>query len=124
MKTAQDPRHQERIKTVKSLFAESFTHQAEIGELSKKVLSQSDTLDKKIENAAPTWPVAKLNKIDLAILRLAVFELTNTKTPPKVIIDEAVELAKEFGSENSASFVNGVLGTIFKSVNDEENKKE
>ena len=68
-----------------------------------------------IKKAAPAWPVEKLNKIDLAILRVAVYELTNTKTPPKVIIDEAVEIAKKYGSEKSASFVNGVLGTIYKS---------
>jgi N utilization substance protein B len=56
-----------------------------------------------------------LNKIDLAILRLAVFELIiENSQPPKVIIDEAVELAKEFGSESSSKFVNGVLGTILK----------
>jgi len=60
------------------------------------------------------WPVDKLNKIDLAILRLAIYELERKKTPPKVIIDEAVELAKEFGGENSPSFINGVLGTIYK----------
>ena len=60
------------------------------------------------------WPVDKLNKIDLAILRLAIYELENLEVPPKVVIDEAVELAKEFGSENSPSFVNGVLGTIYK----------
>ena len=68
----------------------------------------------KIKKAAPTWPIEKLNKIDLAILRLAVFELENQQTPPKVVIDEAIELAKEFGAESSASFVNGVLGTIYK----------
>ena len=69
-----------------------------------------------IQKAAPAWPIDKLNRIDLAILRLAVFELTRSDTPPKVVIDEAVELAKEFGSEASASFVNGVLGTIYKEL--------
>lgn len=67
------------------------------------------------------WPVEKLNRIDLAILRLAIYELGNEKIPPKVVIDEAVELAKEFGSENSSSFVNGVLGTIYKDAGKEEN---
>jgi N utilization substance protein B len=114
MKTAKDPRHKKRREAVKALFAESFVHQDEIPELAKKVLSQGKKADKKIEDAAPAWPLEKLNRIDLAILRLAVYELENKKTPPKVIIDEAVELAKEFGSENSPSFVNGVLGTIYK----------
>ena len=58
------------------------------------------------------------------MLRLAIFELENTKTPPKVIIDEAVEIAKEFGSESSPSFVNGVLGTIYKDAVDIKIKKK
>lgn len=121
MKTAKDPRHQARIESLKSLFAESFTGQQTTDSQAKKVLSYLNTIDKKIEKAAPAWPIDKLNRIDLAILRLAVYELEHTKTPPKVIIDEAVELAKEFGSENSPSFVNGVLGTIFKERKNEKN---
>ena len=88
----------------------------------RSVLDEHDLPNKKIAEAAPQWPTEKLNKIDLAILRLATHELQDTKTPPKVVIDEAVELAKEFGSESSPSFVNGVLGTILKEIekNDEE----
>ncbi|MGB6839137.1 MAG: transcription antitermination factor NusB [Microgenomates group bacterium] len=123
MKTAKDPRHIKRIKAIKALFAESFTSQEKTLPLVKKILSQKKKIDKKIRDAAPMWPVDKLNKIDLAILRLAVYELDNIKTPPKVVIDEAVELAKEFGSENSPSFVNGVLGTIYKDSG-KESKEE
>jgi N utilization substance protein B len=114
MKTAKDPRHQVRREAVKALFAESFTHQRESSDLVKKILSQKNVIDRVIEKAAPSWPIDKLNKIDLAILRLAIYEMGNPKTPPKVIIDEAVELAKEFGSEASPSFVNGALGTVYK----------
>jgi N utilization substance protein B len=114
MKTAKDPRHIQRRTAVKELFAESFTHQPGLSELAKNILGERAEVDAKIQKAAPTWPLDKLNKIDLAILRLSVYELTNTQTPPKVIIDEAVELAKEFGAESSASFINGVLGTIYK----------
>lgn len=121
MKTAKDPRHKKRQDTIKQLFAESFVGQEEQTEKTKKILTKSKVLDKRIEMAAPTWPVDKLNKIDLAILRLATYELLFEDTPPKVIIDEAVELAKEFGSENSPSFVNGVLGTIYK---ERESKKD
>jgi N utilization substance protein B len=113
MKTAKDPRHLQRVKIVKSLFAESFTHQKDMPETTKKLLSQKDSIDKIIEKAAPTWPVDKLNKIDLAILRLAIYELRLNSAPPKVIIDEAIELAKKYGSESSPSFINGVLGTIY-----------
>ena len=122
MKTAKDPRHIQRRTAVKGLFAESFTHQPDLSELAKTILDQRQVIDAKIQEAAPAWPIDKLNKIDLAILRLSVHELTNTKTPPKVVIDEAVELAKEFGAESSASFINGVLGTIYK--DEEEDKNE
>lgn len=75
-----------------------------------KHLSKIDTI---IAKSAPVFPVDKIAKVDLAILRLAVYELLfEKKNPPKVIIDEAVELAKEFGNDTSSSFINGVLGTV------------
>lgn len=113
MKSAQDPRHKTRKKTVQELFAASFTEQ-KVSPLTKKILKRAPKLDKQISKAAPTWPIEKLNKIDLAILRLAVYELDQGSVPPKVVIDEAVELAKELGGENSASFINGALGAILK----------
>ena len=116
MKTATDPRHLRRREAVKVLFAGTFTDQPNLPLLVKNVLSQKEKIDNLIETAAPAWPIAKLNKIDLAILRLAIYELENEDTPPKVVIDEAVELAKEYGGESSSSFVNGVLGTIYKSA--------
>ena len=119
MKTATDPRHLRRREAVKVLFAETFTPQPVPNELAVKILTQKEKLDKMIEAAATQWPIDKLNRIDLAILRLAVYELENEDTPPKVVIDEAVELAKEYGSESSSSFINGVLGTIYKEENGE-----
>ncbi len=98
---------------MKALFADTFVAQPEYSEMAKKIIEAKDVLDSKIQKAAPAWPIDKLNRIDLAVLRLAVYELENEDTPPKVVIDEAVELAKEFGSESSSSFVNGVLGTIY-----------
>lgn len=119
MKTKSDPRHQKRRETVKSLFSYSFCKDQVLDEVAKRVLEKTEILDKQITHSAPEWPLPRINKIDLAILRLAVYELLIKKTePPKVIIDEAVELAKEFGSENSASFVNGVLGNILKKIED------
>ena len=114
MKTATDPRHLRRREAVKVLFAETYTAQPNPPELVVKINAQKDKINKLISNAAPQWPIDKLNKIDLAVLWLAVYEMENENTPPKVIIDEAVELAKEFGSESSSSFINGVLGTIYK----------
>lgn len=120
MKTATDPRHLRRREAVKILFAETYTTQPNPPELVIKVLAQKDKINGMIESAAPQWPIDKLNKIDLVILWLAIYELENENTPPKVVIDEAVELAKEYGSESSSSFINGVLGTIYK----EEPKKD
>jgi len=116
MKSQTDPRHQRRRMAVKELFAQSFSKQIVSSSLAKKVLKNLKSIDKKISKSAPAWPLEKLNKIDLAILRLAVYELTQSEAPPKVIIDESVELAKEYGSDNSAGFVNGVLGDIYKTI--------
>ena len=114
MKTATDPRHLKRREAVKVLFAEIFSKQPKIPELVLAIHKNEKKIDKLIAKAAPEWPIKSLNKIDLVILRLAVYELKFTKNPPKVVIDEAVELAKEYGSESSSSFINGVLGTIYK----------
>jgi transcription antitermination factor NusB len=118
MKTPFDPRHKKREETVQDLFSFSFQKennpQSEIGKKIKKVLKK---IDKTITMAAPEWPLEQINKIDLAILRLAIWELTiKQKEPPKVIIDEAIELGKTYGSEKSSSFINGVLGTVFKNL--------
>jgi transcription antitermination protein NusB len=72
-------------------------------------------LDRIIEEAAPNWPVSQMPGVDKAILRIALFELLiddEEQTPIKAVINEAVELAKHFGSDNSSRFVNGVLGTV------------
>ena len=116
MKTSSDPRHLKRRETLKLLFAEDFTHQPNLNETAKKIISKLSAIDAQIGKAATAWPVDKLNHIDLAILRLAIYEMENEKTPPKVVIDEAVELAKEFGAEASPGFVNGVLGTIYSNI--------
>lgn len=116
MKQTHDPRHEKRRKIVKILFAESYTGQNSEEETVQKIVKRLVEIDEMIKASAPTWPIEKLNKIDLAILRLAVFELLEGENPPKVVIDEAIEVAKEFGSESSSSFVNGVLGTIYKSI--------
>ena len=82
---------------------------------SEKIAANLEVIDNLIKINAPKWPIDKINRVDLAILRCAVWELRfQTKTPPKVIIDEAVELAKEFGTDTSSSFVNGCLGSIIK----------
>jgi len=114
MKTSTDPRHVTRRLIVQDLFAYSFDTK-QVTKNIIPVIDSLDTIDQEISQAAPEWPLSKINRIDLAILRLAAFELITVKKEPlKVIIDEAIELAKEFGAEGSPAFVNGALGAIVK----------
>jgi len=78
-------------------------------------------LDEQIQPIAPEWPIEQIARIDRTILRMAIYELTELgeSVPPKVAINEAVELAKAFGSDNSSKFVNGVLGTAYRSLSEE-----
>lgn len=101
MKTGNDPRHLQRLRRFKTLFAAGF--------LPEKFDPQ---IDAAIVQNAPEWPINKLNRVDLAILRLAISELQEGKTPPKVVIDEAVEIAKTYGTAKTHKFINGVLGAI------------
>ncbi len=80
----------------------------------QKLISNLPKIDKLIAKCAPDRPIEEINRIDLTILRLAFSELIIDKdiVPPKVVIDEAVELGKEFGSDSSAGFINGVLGKL------------
>lgn len=112
MKSLDDPRHKKRQRLVQELFSSDFQKQP-VSKEAKAILVDIQTLDNHIHQAAPDFPVEKINKIDLAILRLAIYELLiEKKEPDHVIIDEAVELAKEFGNDTSPSFVNGVLAHI------------
>ena len=83
-------------------------------ELVKKTFNSTKDLDKKIESVAPDWPINQVAAIDRNILRMSICELEEFETPPKVAINEAIELAKTFGSNTSSKFVNGVLGTVFR----------
>lgn len=90
-----------------------------IEELVQNILSKQADLDKIIEKAAPDWPLDKISTIDRNILRMGLYELLfadRTEVPAKVAINEAIELAKSFGGENSGKFVNGVLGSVYKEL--------
>lgn len=76
-------------------------------------------IDIIIEQAAPEWPIDQITSVDRAILRLGLYELlfgSREEVPPKVAINEAIELAKSFGGESSGKFVNGVLGTVYREI--------
>jgi N utilization substance protein B len=82
-------------------------------ELVSGVMQNREKIDHNIKSFAPAWPVEQIPVVDRNILRLAIFEiLLDNKVPVKVAINEAVELAKTFGSDNSSKFVNGVLGSV------------
>lgn len=83
------------------------------------VLRNRDKIDKLIEKCAPEWPLEQVTVTDRNILRLGIFELVfgnYEEVPPKVAINEAIELAKTYGGESSGRFVNGVLGTIYREM--------
>lgn len=121
-----DPRHARRVHIVQNLFAYSFPSLKEnlpydSDETTKDIVANIVKIDELISTYAPKFPLERIAKTDLSILRLAIYELIiNKKEPVKVVINEAVELAKEFGGERSYAFINAVLGTIFKSLHPEE----
>lgn len=86
--------------------------------LIKGVLAEQEDIDAKIQPIAPDWPIEQIARVDRNILRIGLYELLHQgdSVPPKVAINEAVELAKAFGSDNSSKFVNGVLGTAFRTL--------
>jgi N utilization substance protein B len=83
------------------------------------VLKNQKDIDELMEQCAPEWPISQITVVDRNILRIGIFELlygSYDEVPPKVAINEAIELAKTFGGPNSAKFVNGVLGTIYREM--------
>ena len=86
-----------------------------IHEIVGGIIKNINKIDSTISESAPEWPIEQIAVIDKTILRLAIYELIFKKDiPPKVAINEAVELAKTYGGENTSKFVNGVLGTLFR----------
>ena len=144
MKNPNDPRHMARIMAIQKLYLDQF-NEAEgtsteqfstkelkaLGDISdynaelyKSIVDgipvALEEINKIITKYAPQWPIDQIKKVDLQILRVALFEgFIGKVTPPKVAIDEAIELAKELGGNSSDKFINGVLGAIY-----EKTKKE
>lgn len=117
MKTPNDPRHVKRKQLVQELFSVDF-HQQKVSKKAQEILVNKEIINTYITKAAPEFPINKINKVDLAIMRLAVYELLiEKKEPTNVILDEAIELAKEFAGETSPAFINGALGNVIKYEN-------
>jgi N utilization substance protein B len=141
MKRATDPRHLARVLALQELFSKDFNKDSintdiipltelieldEITEYDTKlyekikegVLDNTTQIDSIITKYAPQWPLDQIKLVDLQILRIAIFEgFIGKITPPKVALDEAIEIAKEFGGETSSKFINGVLGAIYEETN-------
>lgn len=128
-------RHLSRMVAMQAIYEWNFRPDADIGEIIDRSVSEfSDDVDSnfinaiidgviknskdinlEIEASAPEWPIGQISLIDKSILQISIFELMHSKEiPPKVAINEAVELAKQFGSNNSSKFINGVLGSVYK----------
>jgi len=106
---------QEILERNLAVYTDTMQETEFVRDLVKGSQANQTKADAMIEPAAPEWPIDQIAKMDLTILRLAIYELAcKREVPPKVVINEAVELAKSFGGENSSKFINGVLGTIYR----------
>lgn len=107
-----------------SRYSETIEDKDFIRDLVNDVMKRQQELDDTIRPIAPEWPIEQIARIDRNILRMALVELKYSKaTPPKVVINEAVELAKSFGGDNSSKFINGVLGTAYRQIEEASSKK-
>ena len=99
-------------------YEEAIDDKTFVEDLVKGVIAEQADLDAKIQPIAPDWPIEQIARIDRTVLRIGLYELLHLAkiVPPKVAINEAVELAKAFGSDNSSKFVNGVLGTAYRTL--------
>ena len=88
-----------------------------VNELVGGVTGHVDEIDEAISRNSPDWKLSRMSRIDLCILRLGVYELMYSDTPDRVCINEAVELAKKYGSDKAPPFVNGILGRVYKMQN-------
>ena len=109
-----------------SRYEEAIGDKQFVYDLLNGVVEKQVELDDKLQPMAPEWPISQIARIDRNVLRIGLFELLYMKetVPPKVAINEAVELAKSFGSDNSSKFINGVLGTAFKLFVEEQQDGE
>lgn len=123
-----DPRHKKRIETISNLFALQFVPQTDSlpypdDEKTKGIINHQKEIDDLIKKHAPKFPIEKIAKTDLCILRLGIYELTiEKKLPHKVVINEAVELAKELSGEHSYGFINAVLGKVLQDYENQHPK--
>ncbi|MFH1129286.1 MAG: transcription antitermination factor NusB [Patescibacteria group bacterium] len=115
----------EALKRNAEEFGSGVNEDAFIDDLAHGVLKHQAQIDEIIIKSAPEWPLAQITIVDRNVLRIGIYELLfgdKQQVPPKVAINEAIELAKGYGGESSGRFVNGVLGTIFREMEKTENQ--
>ena len=98
-----------------------------VWQLARGTVEHLPQIDKIIEKAAPEWPINQITIVDRNVLRIGLYELlfaNKEEVPPKVAINEAIELAKTFGGESSGKFINGVLGTVYKEIGGPEKNEK
>src|SRR3989338_1745864 len=108
-------------------FAPGFGEKDFVMKLTTGVVEKIDELDKIIEASAPQWPIEKLPIIDRNALRIGLYELLHAdrkEVPPRVAINEAIELAKTYGGHNSGKFINGVMGTVYREIGEPDRNPE
>jgi len=108
-------------------FGPGLEDQSFVWQLVTAIVQHMGEINKIIESAAPEWPLDQITIVDRNVLRIGLFELlyaNKTEVPPKVAINEAIELAKTFGGESSGKFINGVLGTVYKNLAPEAKEQE
>src|SRR5574343_277888 len=123
---AQDTYIKEALKRNLKEFAPGLEDDVFVFSLIDQILKKQIMIDKIIETSAPDWPIDKISVVDRNILRIGLTELLfgdRKEVPPKVAINEAIELAKTFGGENSGKFVNGVLGAVYKEIGEPDKEQ-
>ncbi len=121
----------ERLEKISESNSKEYGSEDEEGDFTSEIVDgifkNLKKIDQTIKRLAPDWPLEQVTIIDRNILRIGIYELLFSKrndVPPKVAINESIELAKTFGGRSSGKFVNGVLGTLFKEIEDKKKKKE
>jgi len=127
MKTKNDPRHLRRIRIVKALYSQQFLPNQQLfltkaeKEIYDSINLAKDQINLSINKYALKFTTEKMARMDLAILQLGVYELIiNNQVPYRVVVDECIELAKEFGAAKSANFINGILGKLVEDLKNEQ----
>jgi N utilization substance protein B len=113
-----DVHGQQDLETARQVLLDSMTDpltQQRAIDMAQSAWASRDQTDEWVQRLAPQWPPRRQPGVDRAILRLSLWEMTGSDTPPRVVLDEAIELAKEFSTEQSPAFVNGVLDAAFRS---------